>query len=51
MKFDELEEVKYQNALERLNEIFDAPENSPEGKEADMLVDWIEQYEKKKYPI
>jgi HTH-type transcriptional regulator/antitoxin HigA len=41
----------YQNALVRLEEIFDAPENSPEGDEAEILSLIIENYENEHYPI
>ena len=41
----------YQNALKRLEEIFDAPIDSPEGDEADILCILIEKYEEEHYPI
>jgi len=42
---------EYDWALERLNEIFDAPENTPEGQEAELLVLLISEYEDKHYQI
>ena len=44
-------EVDYQQALERLEEIFDAPIDSPEGDEAEILSILIEKYEDEHYPI
>ena len=44
-------ENDYQVALDRLDIIFDAPENSPESDEADLLALLIDEYEKKHYPI
>lgn len=44
-------EKQYEEALERIEEIFDAPENSPEGKEGELLILLIEDYENKNYPI
>lgn len=44
-------EEEYNAALERLNEIFDAPIDSPEGDEAEVLALLIDDYEKKHYPI
>lgn len=41
----------YQLALNRLNEIFHAPADSPEGDEADVLTILIEKYEDENYPI
>lgn len=41
----------YYKALSRLDEIFDAPVDSPEGDEADILSLLIENYEDKYYPI
>jgi HTH-type transcriptional regulator/antitoxin HigA len=41
----------YYQALARLEEIFDAPINSKEGDEADILSLLIENYEDKYYPI
>lgn len=44
-------EEDYQQALKRLEEIFDAPIDSPEGDEADILSILIEKYEDEYYPI
>jgi HTH-type transcriptional regulator/antitoxin HigA len=44
-------EEDYQAALSRLEEIFDAPVNTPEGDEAEILSLLIENYENEFYPI
>lgn len=44
-------ENDYQLALDRLDKIFEAPENSPESDEADLLALLIDEYEKKYYLI
>lgn len=44
-------EADYDAALARLNLIFLAEEGTLEGDERDLLVDLIEQYEDKHYPI
>jgi len=44
-------EQDYNKALERLEEIFDAPVDSPEGDEAELLTILIEKYEEEHYPI
>lgn len=44
-------EKDYEDALERLDQIFDAPENTPEGDEAELLSILIEKYEDEFYPI
>jgi len=44
-------EQDYEQALERLEQIFDAPVNSKEGDEAEILSLLIENYENKYYPI
>ncbi|MBS9524392.1 helix-turn-helix domain-containing protein [Litoribacter ruber] len=44
-------EEEYQMALSRLEEIFHAPANTPEGDEAELLVLLIEKYEEEFYPI
>jgi HTH-type transcriptional regulator / antitoxin HigA len=44
-------ERDYQNALARLNEIFDSPIDSPEGDEAEILSILIEKYEEIHYQI
>lgn len=44
-------EKDYDNALERLELIFDATPNSKEGDEAEILSLLIDNYENKNYPI
>lgn len=44
-------EKDYQNALERLEVIFDAPLDTKEGDEAEILSLMIENYENERYPI
>lgn len=44
-------EDDYQQALDRLEVIFDAPVNSDEGDEAEILSILIEKYEEEHYPI
>lgn len=44
-------EEDYQHALKRLEVIFDAPIDSPEGDEAEILSILIEKYEDEHYPI
>ena len=44
-------EEDYQQALKRLEEIFDAPIDSLEGDEAEILSILIEKYEDEHYPI
>lgn len=44
-------EKDYEQALERLEVIFDAPANSPEGDEAEILSMLIDNYENEHYPI
>lgn len=44
-------ESDYQNALKRLDVIFDAPIGTPESDEADILGLMVDEYEKKHYPI
>ena len=44
-------EKDYNKALERLEQIFDAPVNSKEGDEAEILSLLIDSYENKFYPI
>ncbi|MFM8744516.1 MAG: type II toxin-antitoxin system HigA family antitoxin [Cytophagales bacterium] len=41
----------YQQALERLDEIFDARKGTAEGDELEILGMLIEQYENEKFPI
>jgi len=42
---------EYQEALNRLEEIFDAKIGTPESDEADILGLLIDEYEKKYYPV
>jgi HTH-type transcriptional regulator/antitoxin HigA len=44
-------ELDYRNALQRLEIIFDAPVDSIEGDEAEILSLLIENYENEHYPI
>jgi HTH-type transcriptional regulator/antitoxin HigA len=44
-------EEEYNQALKRLEIIFDAPVDSPEGDESDLLTILIEKYEDEFYPI
>lgn len=44
-------EENYQKALKRLEEIFDAIPDTPEGDEAELLSILIEKYEDEHYPI
>lgn len=44
-------EKQYDEALERLNDIFDAKPNSQEGQEAELLTLLIESYEEQHHPI
>jgi HTH-type transcriptional regulator/antitoxin HigA len=44
-------DTDYEEALKRLDEIFDAEADSREDKEADLLVLLIEKYEEENYPI
>ena len=44
-------EEDYNEALKRLEVIFDAPVDSPEGDEAELLGILIEKYEDEYYPI
>ena len=44
-------EEDHDAALTRLSEIFQAEIGTPEGDERDILVDLIERYEEKHYPI
>ena len=44
-------EQDYEKALERLEVIFDAPVNSKEGDEAEILSMLIDNYENEHYPI
>lgn len=44
-------ETDYQKALERLENIFDAPIGTSDSDEADILGLMVDDYEKKHYPI
>lgn len=44
-------EAEYQQALKRLDQLFDALENTPEGDEAELLMLLIENYEEKHIPM
>jgi len=44
-------EQEYNNALLRLDQIFDAPQGTKESDEADVLVLLIDDYENQYYPI
>lgn len=44
-------EEDYRNALERLDQIFDAPMGTIESDEADIIGLMVEEYENEKYPI
>lgn len=44
-------EADYDRALARMEKIFDAPADTKEGDEAEILSLLIEQYEHKHYPI
>jgi HTH-type transcriptional regulator / antitoxin HigA len=44
-------EEEYTKALKRLEEIFDAPADSIEGDEAELLTILIEKYEDEHFPI
>jgi HTH-type transcriptional regulator/antitoxin HigA len=44
-------EEDYQQALERLSDLFDAKIGTSESDEADVLAMLVDEYEKKHYPI
>ena len=44
-------ETEYEDALKRLDEIFDAPIGTPESDEAEILEQLISDYEDIHYPI
>ncbi|MEI8226477.1 MAG: helix-turn-helix domain-containing protein [Bacteroidota bacterium] len=44
-------ESDYHKALNRLDEIFEAPPETPESDEADILALLVDDFEKKYYPI
>jgi HTH-type transcriptional regulator / antitoxin HigA len=45
------EEVDYERALRRVEQLWASPKGSPESDELDVLVTLIEAYEKENYPI
>ena len=44
-------EADYQAALGRIEQLWDAPDGTPEGDELDALVDLVERYEDKHEPM
>ena len=44
-------EEDYKAAMDRIDEIFHAPADTPEGDELDLLVRLVEVYESERYPI
>ena len=44
-------EIEYQNALKRIEDLFDAEQGTPEAVELASLVAAVETYEKENYPI
>ena len=44
-------EDDYQKALKRMEKLFDAPANSTDGDEAEILAILLEKYEEEYYPI
>jgi HTH-type transcriptional regulator/antitoxin HigA len=44
-------EKEYLEAMDRLNQIFDAAKNTPEGCELESLGRMIDEYEKIHYPM
>lgn len=44
-------EQDYQNAIKRIEELWGAKKDTPEGDEMDLLVTLVEAYEIKHYPI
>ena len=44
-------EPEYDKAMKRLEKVFDAKPNSPDKKEAELLILLIEKYEDEHYPI
>lgn len=44
-------EEDYETALERIAELFHSEIGTPEGDELDVLVDMVELYEDKHYPM
>jgi addiction module HigA family antidote len=44
-------EEEYEQILKRIEDIFDSKPNTPEGDELEYLVDLVEKYEDKNFPI
>lgn len=44
-------ESDYLSALKRIDELFDSEPNTPEGDELELLVTFVELYEKNNFPI
>lgn len=44
-------EIDYEQALEKLEVVFDAPKGTPENDLAEVLVTLIDKYESEHYPI
>lgn len=44
-------EANYDAALKRIEQLMNAEHNTPEGEELDALVDLVEAYEDRHYPI
>lgn len=44
-------EEEYEQALKRIDEVFQAEPNSPEEKELDTLVNLVNTYEEEHFPI
>lgn len=44
-------EKEYQEAINRIDEIFHAPEGSEEARELQLLVVLVQKYEDEKYPL
>ena len=44
-------DADYEAALARIDEIFEAEFDSPEGRELDALVDLVESYENENFPL
>ena len=44
-------ETEYKKALKRIDELFDAEQNTPEADELELLVALVELYEKEQFPI
>ena len=53
MSYNKLLKTKadYNNALKRIDEIFDAKKGSPEFDELELLVALVDLYEKEHFPI